>query len=437
MIKVINEIKLFLKSINRSIAAVLMLVFVSTFTACDYGTWSPYTSKAEMNTTMVSFQSTVVSGSTTGDPSYTWTLRVIEGSEFCSAVTKAGFVGQSFSLKFLTNNSDEERVAKAEITFSDGYNKVFTLRQLVATENPDYDRLWAEQPYYQSGSTLIHKTYYTELNTGRRVRNFSICYDPEKMCSRWVAYPAHNLYTSPRDYQVGGTTQGRTNAWAFDDAVSQYKASSSWSTAYEITSKYNSALDTYDTYTNPIIPQKRQANIVGSNGFGSGWARGHMLPSADRYNTWNTNAQTCYATNIMVQEYNFNSGSWGNLENEVRTKICSDTLYVVVGTLFENNKTVSKNGRTISVPSHCFKLLLRTKKGNTGKHISDIKSADELMCIGFIFENTSAAASAELKNSTISVAEIERRSGFSFFRNLDPSIADKVKAQNNFSEWKF
>ena len=437
MTKVINEIKLFFKSINRSIAAVLMLVFVSTFTACDYGTWSPYTSKAEMNTSLVSFQSTVVSGSTVGDPSYTWTLRVIEGSEFCSAVTKAGFVGQSFSLRFQANNSDEVRVAKAEITFSDGYNRVFTLRQLVATENPDYDRSWAEQPYYQNGSSLIHKTYYTTLNTGRRVRNFSVCYDTSKICSRWVAYPAHNLYTSPRDYQVGGTTQGRTNAWAFDDAVTQYAYSSNWSTAYEIVSTYNSALDAYNTYTNPIIPQSKQADIRFTSGIGGGYARGHMLPSADRYNTWNTNAQTCYSTNIMAQDYDFNSGSWGNLENEVRTKICSDTLYVVVGTLFENNKTVSRNGRTISVPSHCFKLLLRTKKGNTGKHISDIKSADELMCIGFIFENTSAAASAELKNSTISVAEIERRSGFSFFRNLDPSIADKVKAQNNFSEWKF
>ena len=435
MTKVINEIKLFFKSINRSIAVVLMLVFVSTFTACDYGTWSPYTSKAEINATMVSFQSTVISGSTVGDPSHTWTLRVIEGSEFCSAVTKAGFVGQSFSLRFQANNSDEVRVAKAEITFSDGYNRVFTLRQLVATENPDYDRSWAEQPYYQSGSSLIHKTYYTTLNTGRRVRNFSVCYDTSKICSRWVAYPAHNLYTSPRDYQVGGTTQGRTNAWAFDDAVTQYAYSTNWSTAYEIVSTYNSALDAYNTYTNPIIPQSKQADIRFTSGIGGGYARGHMLPSADRYNTWNTNAQTCYSTNIMAQDYDFNSGSWANLENEVRTKMCPDTLYVVVGTLFENNKTVSKSGRTISVPSHCFKLLLRTKKGNTGKHISDIKSADELMCIGFIFENTSAAASAELKNSTISVAEIERRSGFSFFRNLDFSIADEVKSQNSPSDW--
>ena len=139
----------------------------------------------------------------------------------------------------------------------------------------------------------------------------------------------------------------------------------------------------------------------------------------------------------MVQDSEFNSASWGTLENEVRTKVCADTLFVVVGTLFENNKTITINSRTISVPSHCFKLLLRTKNGNTRKHIADVKSADELMCIGFLFENNETGAETLLKDAAVSVAEIERRSGFSFYRNLDSSIANAVKSQCNFSEWNF
>ena len=385
---------------------------------------------------MASVASTI-SGTTVGDPTYTWTLSVVEGGDFCSAITKAGFVGDAFSLKFAANETEKERIARVVIKFSDEFTKIFTIRQLVATENPSYDRAWAEQPEYKEGVSLIHKTYYTTLNDNRRVRNFSICYDTDKICSRWVAYPAHNIYTSGKNYQVGGSTAGRTNAWAFDDAVTQYKYSSNWSTAYEIVSTYRSDIDAYDTYTNPIIPQSKQANIVGSNGFGYGYARGHMLPSADRYNTWNTNAQTCYATNIMVQDYDFNSASWGTLENEVRNKLCADTLFVVVGTLFEDNTTISKSNRKISVPSHCFKLLLRTKKGNTKKNIADVKSADELMCIGFLFENNATGANTSLKNAAVSVSEIERRSGFKFFRNLNPEIADEVKAQKNFSEWNF
>ena len=430
-----NNIQTFFKSINRSIVAVLVLAF--SFTACVESDWSPYKSKAEIYSTMLTSQAGTVSGSTIGDPSFLWVLQVVQGYDFCTPVVASGTVGQSFSLKVTANHSGAEREAKVRITFTDGYTNEFTIRQLAETENMEYDRPWAEQPEFQQGASLIHKTYYTTFSDGRHMRNFSICYDTDKMCSRWVAYPAHNIYTSGRNYEVGGTTAGRTNAWAFDDAVTQYKASSNWSTAYEIISKYDSSIDSYDTYTNPIIPQKKQADIVGSNGFGYGYARGHMLPSADRYNTWTTNAQTCYATNIMVQDYDFNSASWGTLENKVRTKVCADTLYVVVGTLFEKSTTIDRNNRRISVPSHCFKLLLRTKSGSTKKHISEIKSADELMCIGFLFENNATGANTDLKSAAVTVESIEERSGFTFFRNLDPSIAEAVKRQNNFSAWGF
>ena len=59
------------------------------------------------------------------------------------------------------------------------------------------------------------------------------------------------------------------------------------------------------------------------------------------------------------------------------------------------------------------------------------------MCIGFIFENNKAAASASLSSAVVSVAEIEERSGFKFFQNLNPAIAAEVKKQKNYSAWGF
>ena len=299
-----------------------------------------------------------------------------------------------------------------------------------------YDRNWAEQPEKKDIQPYIHKTYYATLMDGKRVRNFSVCYDTEKMCSRWVAYPGHSVYRKWGSYQVGeNNNSGRTNAWAFDDAVTQYAPSTDYNCAYSIVSKYNSQTDAYDTAKEPIIPHRRQADICFTNGFGWGWARGHMLPSSQRYNTWENNAQTCYATNIMVQQYDFNSGSWADVEALERNKNCSDTLYVVVGTLFEDNKTISRFGRTIGVPTHCYKLLLRTKSGSTRKAISDITSADELICIGFLFENDESSKDVNISTVATSVAEIEKRAGFKFFRNLNSAIADKVKAQNRPSDW--
>ena len=299
-----------------------------------------------------------------------------------------------------------------------------------------YNRQWAEQPEKKEAEHYIHKTYYSTLMDGKRVRNFSVCYDTDKMCSRWVAYPGHSVYRKWGSYQVGeNNNSGRTNAWAFDDAVTQYAPHTDYNQAYSIVSKYNSKTDAYDTATEPIIPHRRQADICFTNGFGWGWARGHMLPSSQRYNTWENNAQTCYATNIMVQQYDFNGGSWADVEALERNKNCSDTLYVVVGTLFEDNKTITRFGRTIGVPTHCYKLLLRTESGNTRKAISDITSADELICIGFLFENSESSKDISISKAATSVAEIEKRAGFKFFRNLNPAIADKVKSQNKPGDW--
>ena len=299
-----------------------------------------------------------------------------------------------------------------------------------------YNREWAEQPEKVENKHYIHKTYYSTLMDNTRVRNFSVCYDTVKMCSRWVAYPGHSVYRKWGSYQVGeNNNSGRTNAWAFDDAVTQYAPHTDYNQAYSIVSKYNSKTDAYDTATEPIIPHRRQADICFTNGFGWGWARGHMLPSSQRYNTWENNAQTCYATNIMVQQYDFNGGSWADVEALERNKNCSDTLYVVVGTLFEDSKTITRFGRTIGVPTHCYKLLLRTESGNTRKAISDITSADELICIGFLFENSESSKDISISKATTSVAEIEKRAGFKFFRNLNPAIADKVKSQNKPGDW--
>ena len=404
-------------SINRSIRA--MLVFVSTFTACEYDEWSPYKSYASMRESLVSYHSTTITGETMGDPSFTWTLQVVAGADFCSSKTKAGFVGQQFLVDFLRNEGGE-RTAQIRITFSDGYTNTFTVRQLAKTDNPDYDHTWGEQPLQKEGASLVYKTYYTTLMDGRRVRNYSVCYDTQKLVSHWVAYPMHSVYVQRGTYKAKNSN-GRTDAWAFDDAVCEYSANG----GYRIVR--------YD-YTDPVIPQSEQWQATST--YGSGYARGHILPSASRYNTFNTNAQTFYSTNIMPQDYDFNGESWVTIENKVRGWKCADTLFVVTGTLFEGStRTLSKNGRTTTVPSHAYKLLLRTKNGNTRKNIADITSADELQCIAFVYKNEDSAQYDTPQDAATTVAEIERRSGFTFYRNLNPAIADEVKRQKNLTDW--
>ena len=408
----LSELKKIFKSIKYGASAILMLAFVFTLSACDIeGDWSPYRSKAELNNTVLTYHASTISGITIGDPTLTWELKVAEGKEFCAPLTKVGFVGQEFSIKFEKNNNTEDRKAKVTINFSDGYTNTFVITQLQKTENSEYDRPWAEQPEYQDGASLVHKTYYTTAN-GKRVRNFSICYDTDKLVSHWVAYPIHDFYLG---------SLSRTDEWSFDDAYYTYK---------------NGAYVRNYIITEPEIPQSQQQNIAAGGYQTSGLDRGHMMPSASRLNTYESNAQTFYATNMMPQQSQFNQKIWATLEGDVRSWRCADTLFVVTGTLYEGEpRYITARGRTIARPSHAYKLVLRTRKGNTGQHISKIDSADDIKCIGFLFTNDSNGAATSIRDAAISVSDIEKRSGFKFFRNLDPKIADEVKSQKKLSDW--
>ena len=120
--------------------------------------------------------------------------------------------------------------------------------------------------------------------------------------------------------------------------------------------------------------------------------------------------------------------------DKVRANIVRDTLYVVTGTWFGDSKTMTdRKGNRIGVPSDCWKVLLRTKKGNSGKRVQEC-TADELIGIGFWMPNASSTGGTPAQYA-VSIAEVEERTGFTFFHNLPEEVATAVKQQNNPSDW--
>lgn len=88
----------------------------------------------------------------------------------------------------------------------------------------------------------------------------------------------------------------------------------------------------------------------------------------------------------------------------------------VSGGVHDSARVTDKEGVSCTVPSHFFRVLLRSKKGNTGKRVQDL-AADELQCVGFWFENRAYPSGKPSANMT-SVAEIERLTGLHFFVNV-------------------
>lgn len=365
----------------------------------------------------VSSSTTTNKISTQGPSGITFEATIVSqggDAEWCSfdlnkqVSSAGGNVGDPAYLYLDKNNSDDDRTARIDVTYTNGYSTSLALTQRAAGFI-DYDRSWGEQPEYRSDDAYIYKTYYAtfvsnQFFPGGKLRNYSVCYDVDRHISHWVAYPIFKkVYETP--------VLSRVNDFNYDP---------------------NDQL--------PVIPTRDQQYIgTGGNGRGYGaWGydRGHMLPQASRYNNYEPNRMTYYGTNMMPQNSTLNRNIWASLEGKVRGwggLQTYDTLYVVTGAAFKSTKTIDNANGPIAVPSHCWKVLLR-QRGNQNRQISQFK-ADELKAIGFVFTNDDAGAATSIESAVRSVKEIEELTGFKFFRNLDPAVADAVKSQKNLADW--
>ena len=213
------------------------------------------------------------------------------------------------------------------------------------------------------------------------LRSYTVCYSHEMMSGMWSAYPIHASYKGDSD---------RSNAWAFD----------------------------------PIVPKSVQPYLVSGSykPQTEGFSRGHLLASNDRTATKEMNEQTFYVTNMAPQKQtSFNDGIWSTLESRTWNNVCADTLFVVSGVYYaDTNKTVTDNAKptanTVYVPTNFYKVMIRSKAGNTGKPLYELK-ADEMQCVAFWFENRSYPG-ASLATYRTTVADIEQKTGMTFFPNV-------------------
>ncbi|MBQ5619405.1 MAG: DNA/RNA non-specific endonuclease [Alistipes sp.] len=322
-------------------------------------------------------------------------------------LSKEGQVGTTFASRlvdiyYLDNVGTEERTLTVRFTFEGREPVELSLRQ-PATGNsgsvidPDASWAWPELPAKVEREELTYVTHFAPVYDqvqGKELtkRNFTLCFDRTKRASWWVAYPMHSAYL--------GNSPRPDEPWTYDP-----KIESSW--------QANLALGSYRTY---------------------GLARGHQVANADRNANRTMQLQTFYCSNSTPQNGNLNVGAWMRLEGKVRDWKCSDTLYVVTGAYWDpasKTTTTDKAGNTCPVPTHYFKVLARTRKGNVrkaGDKLGDYK-ADELQTIGFWVENKNVGTEAD--SWLTSVEEIERKTGFSFF----PTLPKEAKQQKDKSLW--
>ena len=138
---------------------------------------------------------------------------------------------------------------------------------------------------------------------------------------------------------------------------------------------------------------------------GSGYDRGHMAPAGDM--KWDMEAmeESFLMSNICPQNHELNKGSWNDLEIETRQWARKyGKAYVVCGPIYDSDKKLKRIGRShVAVPHHFYKAVLIYPNGNP-------------LVLGFVFSNDGKHKT--MKQSLVSVDQLEKRTGLDFFSKL-------------------
>ena len=375
---------------NIGFAAVVMTICALTSVSCN----APSSQSSDFEVSVKSTSVAPVKGQQfvsvkcAGD----WTLTLVSGDDkdvdWANLSVKSG-VGNKSNVILTYDGNDEQTSRTLKIVLDNGVKAVScTMTQLGLGEEPEPEEpdapsnlekaQWLELPAMDNPA-LGYYSHSFKMN-GNTYRNYTFGWSQKDRVALWVAYPLCKLYTNG--------SAGRTNAWALD----------------------------------PLLGNDSAAPF---GGYCGDYARGHQLPSADRQCCYDANAQTFYGTNMTPQLNEHNEGIWSSLENKVRNIAnASDTTYVVTGVIVSSSSKKEKdsNGNNVTVPDAYFKVLLRYSKSST---------LGQWNAAAFYLEHRAYSGSIS-KEHSMSVDELEAKTGFDFFANLPAKVgadqAAKIEA---------
>lgn len=158
---------------------------------------------------------------------------------------------------------------------------------------------------------------------------------------------------------------------------------------------------------------------------GSGYDRGHLVPSADL--AWNAEwaDETFMFSNISPQARQFNQGIWRELEETTRDWAKKfERLYVVTGPVMTQDPKGSIGRRNrVAVPAAYFKVLL------------DLEGPEK-KGIAFLLPNQ--VSFEPLYDYAYSIDEVEAATGLDFFPDLMPAATEsELESDGNIDLWPF
>ncbi len=154
---------------------------------------------------------------------------------------------------------------------------------------------------------------------------------------------------------------------------------------------------------------------------GSGYDRGHHLPSADRTASREMNNGTFLMTNVIPQAPDNNQGPWERMERYVRDQIRQNDMeaYTIMGSYGEVGRIPGQGGdANIAIPDRVWKVVVLIPRGD-----NDLERINrDTQVIAVDMPNRQGIRNDNWEDYRVSVADIERATGHRFFTNLPPEV---------------
>lgn len=172
--------------------------------------------------------------------------------------------------------------------------------------------------------------------------------------------------------------------------------------------------------------------------YSSGFDHGHICNSNDRLYSANANYQTFYLTNMQPQYKVFNGsdpahkyeGLWIKMENYLHGFKLNDTdtMYVCKGgTIDKEENILMRIKNKLIVPKYFFTAILVKKMVNGQAYYKSI---------GMWFPHTNVYhGDDKLSDYTMSIKDLEAKTGIDFFCNLPDNIERDVECKKILSDW--
>jgi endonuclease G, mitochondrial len=170
---------------------------------------------------------------------------------------------------------------------------------------------------------------------------------------------------------------------------------------------------------NPALPSNWY-KVKASDYTGSGYDRGHMVPSADRDRSVADASATYLMTNIVPQAPDNNQGPWAEFEIYCRTLVNKGGKELAIITGPYGSKGVLAKGK-VNIPETVWKVVVIMD--------SPGQVDEKTRVLALEMPNTQGIREANWRDYRVSVDSIESKTGYDLLSNLPSDLQKKLESQ--------